>query len=87
MKITLWGDQATGFNIDNVYDATAGNLIVCLIVGCSAREDFKNNGTTFSKITPNITKYIYQCFSSNAITCSNCRQNMFDWNLSLHLLL
>ena len=59
MKITLWGNQVTGFNIDNVYDATAGNLIVYLIVGCSAREDFKNNDTTFSKITPNITKYIY----------------------------
>ena len=43
MKITLWGEHATNFSIDNIYDATASNLIVCLVVGCIPREDFKNN--------------------------------------------
>ena len=47
MKITLWGEHATNFSIDNIYDATAGNLIVCLVVGCIPREDFKNNGRAF----------------------------------------
>ncbi|XP_066363614.1 replication protein A 70 kDa DNA-binding subunit B-like [Miscanthus floridulus] len=46
MKITLWGEHATNFSIDNIYDAAAGNLIVCLVVGCIPREDFKNNDQT-----------------------------------------
>ena len=44
MKITLWGDQAINFNIDAVYDSEVGNLVLCLVVGCTAREDFKNKG-------------------------------------------
>ena len=47
MKIALWGEHATNFSIDSIYDAAAGNLIVCLVVGCIPREDFKNNGTAF----------------------------------------
>ncbi|OQU83243.1 hypothetical protein SORBI_3005G095620, partial [Sorghum bicolor] len=46
LKITLWGDHALDFNIDNIYDPEAGNLIVCLIVGCTPREDMKDNGKT-----------------------------------------
>lgn len=47
MKITLWGEHATNFNIDSIYDAQAGNLIVCLLVGCIPREDFTDNGNSF----------------------------------------
>jgi len=36
MKITLWGDQAINFNIDAVYDSEIGNLVLCLVVGCTA---------------------------------------------------
>jgi hypothetical protein len=45
MKITLWGQQAKDFNINDMYDEKASNLIACLVVGCSARKDFTNNGS------------------------------------------
>lgn len=47
MKITLWGEHATNFNIDSIYDDQAGNLIVCLVVGCIPREDFKDSGNSY----------------------------------------
>jgi len=50
MKIALWGEHAINFCINSIYDATAGNLIVCLVVGCIPREDFKNNGRAFFSI-------------------------------------
>lgn len=50
MKITLWGDHAANFNIDNIYSDEAGNLVVCLIVGCIPRKDFKDNGNSFSQV-------------------------------------
>ncbi|CAD6270708.1 unnamed protein product [Miscanthus lutarioriparius] len=43
MKITLWSEHARAFNISNIYDSEAGNVIVCLVVGCVPREDIKNN--------------------------------------------
>jgi hypothetical protein len=46
LKITLWGDHALNFNINDIYDPEAGNLIVCLIVGCLPRQDFTDNGNT-----------------------------------------
>jgi hypothetical protein len=46
LKITLWGDHALSFNINDIYDPEAGNLIVCLIVGCLPRQDFADNGST-----------------------------------------
>lgn len=44
IKITLWGHHATEFDIKNIYDPEAGNLIVCLVVGCIPREDIMDNG-------------------------------------------
>jgi hypothetical protein len=54
MKITLWGDHAVNFNISNIYDPQAGNLIVCLVLGCSARKDFKNNGNRLSAFSASV---------------------------------
>ena len=48
MKITLWSEHARAFNISNIYDSEAGNVIVCLVVGCVPREDIKNNGNLSS---------------------------------------
>jgi hypothetical protein len=45
MKITLWGDHAKNFNIDHVYDEKAGNLVVCLLLGCIPRRMY----TDYSK--------------------------------------
>jgi hypothetical protein len=48
IKITLWGPHATEFDIKNIYDPEAGNLIVCLIVGCIPREDIMDNGNAMA---------------------------------------
>nr|CAZ96018.1 conserved hypothetical protein [Saccharum hybrid cultivar] len=58
MQVTLWGDQATGFNISDIYDREAGNLIVCLIVGCYPREDLMNNNKPCLSGSPACSCYL-----------------------------
>lgn len=41
IKVTLWGDQATNFSID---DAAAGNVIVCLLLGTIPRRVYDDYG-------------------------------------------
>ncbi|ONL94453.1 hypothetical protein ZEAMMB73_Zm00001d028000 [Zea mays] len=49
LKITLWGDQASGFSIDNVCNQSNNKPIVIMFVGCLAKQ-FKGqsylSGTT-----------------------------------------
>lgn len=59
MKITLWGDHARDFSINNIYDNETGNLIVCLVVGCTPREDIKNNGNSSFTIPLTSANCIY----------------------------
>lgn len=42
MKVTLWGEHATGFNIDHIYDNSAGNIVVCLLVGTIPRRVYND---------------------------------------------
>lgn len=34
LRLTLWGQRAAEFNIDNIYDANNPKPIVALFVGC-----------------------------------------------------
>jgi hypothetical protein len=38
LKITLWGDQASGFSIDNVCNQSNNKPIVIMFVGCLAKQ-------------------------------------------------
>lgn len=38
LKITLWGDQASGFSIDNVCNESNNKPIVIMFVGCLAKQ-------------------------------------------------
>ncbi|AQK89624.1 hypothetical protein ZEAMMB73_Zm00001d008349 [Zea mays] len=59
LKITLWGDQASGFSIDNVCNQSNNKSIVIMFVGCLAKQ-FKGqsylSGTTTTTwyFNPNI---------------------------------
>ncbi|PWZ53669.1 Ferredoxin--NADP reductase, chloroplastic [Zea mays] len=59
LKITLWGDQASGFSIDNVCNESNNKPIVIMFVGCLAKQ-FKGqsylSGTTATTwyFNPNI---------------------------------
>jgi len=46
-KITVWGDHATNFTIDHIYDEKAGNIVVYLLVGCIPHKDYKDPRTYF----------------------------------------
>lgn len=66
MKITLWGDHARDFSINNIFDSETGNLIVCLVVGCTPREDIKNNGNSSFTIPFTSANCIYMLTETKA---------------------
>ncbi|PWZ19713.1 hypothetical protein Zm00014a_007472 [Zea mays] len=73
LKITLWGDQASGFSIDNVCNQSNNKPIVIMFVGCLAKQ-FKGqsylSGTTattwyFNPNIPEAQEYYIKLQSSD----------------------
>jgi hypothetical protein len=56
LKITLWGNQASGFSINDVYNQSSNQPIVILLVGFLAKR-FKGYDPIFRKQQLN---YLFQ---------------------------
>ncbi|XP_066359594.1 uncharacterized protein [Miscanthus floridulus] len=61
LTVTLWGDHAINFNVEHVYNETAGNVIVTLFVGCIPRRDYKD----YDKIYLSGSSALFYYFNPN----------------------
>lgn len=50
IKVTLWGEHATSFDINHLYDESSPRVVVILVLGCLPRTMYSKSSYLLSSI-------------------------------------